>query len=99
MFCRFRHILTCLFVSFVPNSGVPDLSHLSADLLVSLTDYHLYPDYLLYSPQLTDGLVIKSNQGTNSTIRIINGTTYINQARIISTDYLIYNGVMHTLDG
>lgn len=68
------------------------------DYLVHLQDYHLYPDQLFYSPELTDGLILHSNQGGNATIRIINGSTYVNAAKIIATDYLIYNGVMHVLD-
>lgn len=31
-------------------------------------------------------------------MRIINGDTYINDAKVIATDWLIYNGVLHIID-
>ncbi|TLD27390.1 putative mitochondrial transport protein [Venturia nashicola] len=39
-----------------------------------------------------------SQQGGNVTMRIVNGDTYLNDAKVIATDYLVYNGVMHILE-
>lgn len=84
--------------SFIPNDGVPDVTQYPTDYLVHMTDYHLYPDALLYSTEFSNNLSLTSNQGENCTIRIVNGDTYVNNAKIIATDLLVYNGVMHLID-
>lgn len=83
---------------FLPNDNVPDTSQYTTDYLVHTQDYHLYPDYLMYSTDFSNDLIMTSQQGGNATVRIVNGDTYINDAKIISTDLLVYNGVTHILD-
>jgi uncharacterized surface protein with fasciclin (FAS1) repeats len=83
---------------FFPNDNIPDLAQYTTDYLVHEQDYHLFPNELRYSPDLSDGLILQSNQGGNATIRVVKGSTYVNAAKIVSTDYLTYNGVMHILD-
>lgn len=84
--------------SVIPNDRVPDVSAYTTDYLVHLTDYHLFPDYLVYSPDFNNNSIMTSQQGENVTMRIVNGDTYMNDAKIIATDYLVYNGVLHILD-
>ncbi|RDI78777.1 hypothetical protein Vi05172_g11130 [Venturia inaequalis] len=83
---------------FIPNDGVPDTSQYPTDYLVHTQDYHIFPDTLLYSPDFADNFIMSSQQGGNATMRIVNGDTYINDAKIIATDWLVYNGVLHILD-
>lgn len=55
---------------------------------------------MAFSPDLTDGLQIKTLQGRNLTIHVgPDGTKYVNGLRIIDTDYSIANGVLHRIDG
>jgi hypothetical protein len=93
-----KRLLIDRFLRFLPNENIPDLTHYTTDYRVHATDYHIYPNELRYLTELTNGLVVQSNQGGNATIRIINGTTYINAAKITATDRLVYNGVMHVID-
>lgn len=91
--------LTDDFLSrFIPNDNVPEISLYTTDYLVHNQDYHFYPDYLLYSPDFSNNFTMTSRQGENATMRIINGDTYINDAKVIATDWLIYNGVLHIID-
>lgn len=62
--------------------------------------YHLTQSQVTYSSGLVDGLKIKTLQGRNLTIHIgPDGTKYVNGLRIITTDYLMSNGVLHRIDG
>jgi uncharacterized surface protein with fasciclin (FAS1) repeats len=47
---------------------------------------------------LTDGLSLKTTNGANLTIHVQGDKTYVNAARILSTDYIISNGVVHIID-
>ncbi|CAG8949040.1 hypothetical protein HYFRA_00002168 [Hymenoscyphus fraxineus] len=60
--------------------------------------YHVIPNFVGYSPMLTDGLSLKSQMGTNLTIHVQDGQTYVNSAKILQTDYIISNGVIHVID-
>lgn len=52
------------------------------------------------SSDLTNMEVIRTVQGSNLTIFVgPDGSKYVNNVRIIATDYLINNGVLHTIDG
>jgi uncharacterized surface protein with fasciclin (FAS1) repeats len=47
---------------------------------------------------LTDGLSLKTTNGANLTIHVQDGKTYVNAAQVLSTDYIISNGVVHVID-
>ena len=64
----------------------------------ALFEYHVIPGFIAYSPLLTNGMQLKTAQGTNVTVTIQDGNTYINAAKIISFDYIVANGVVHVLD-
>jgi uncharacterized surface protein with fasciclin (FAS1) repeats len=71
---------------------------IAADNLTSLFNYHLVPNTVLYSPGFVNGTVLKSHQGDNLTITRLGNDTYINSAKILQTDYMTANGVVHTVD-
>jgi uncharacterized surface protein with fasciclin (FAS1) repeats len=71
---------------------------MSADNLTALFNYHLVPDTVLYSPDFLNGTVLQSHQGDKFTITKLGNDTYVNSAKILQTDYLIANGVVHTID-
>jgi uncharacterized surface protein with fasciclin (FAS1) repeats len=45
-----------------------------------------------------NGTVLTTAQGDNLTITVNGNDTYINSAKILTPDYLIVNGVIHTID-
>ena len=89
---------------FVPNSAealsvfTNTSTGLSAANLTALFDYHIVPDHVLYSPELVNGTVLKTTQGDNITITRQGSDIYVNSAKILVSDYLIVNGVIHTID-
>lgn len=53
---------------------------------------------VFYSLGLTDGRSLATALGPNITITVQDGDTYINDAKIIATDFLLSTGVMHVID-
>ena len=64
----------------------------------AIFEYHIVPNFIGYSPLLTNGLSLTTMQGNNVTITVQDGDTYVNSAKIIASDYLVANGVVHVLD-
>ncbi|KAE9363200.1 FAS1 domain-containing protein [Stipitochalara longipes BDJ] len=71
---------------------------MSADNLTALFNYHIIPNTLLYSPDFVNGTVLQTHQGDTLTMTRVGSDVYLNSAKILQTDYLIANGVVHTLD-
>ncbi|TAQ85349.1 hypothetical protein B7494_g6316 [Chlorociboria aeruginascens] len=70
----------------------------SATALQAAFQYHIVPDFVGYSSLLTNGLSLKTAQGSNVTVTIQDGDMFINSAKVIASDYLVANGVVHVLD-
>lgn len=68
------------------------------DAIYDLEAYHWIQGQVKYSTDLTDGLQLKTFQGGNVTISVINGTTYVNAAKIIDPDFMMAKGVLHLMD-
>lgn len=65
----------------------------------SLFKYHVVQGQVVYSSDFETGLQLQTLQGTNLTITVEDdGTKYANGAKILATDYLVSNGVLHTLE-
>lgn len=64
----------------------------------SIFEYHIVPNFDGYSTLLQNGMSLKTLQGTNITITIQDGETYVNAAQIIATNYMVANGVVHVID-
>lgn len=91
---------------FVPNT---------ADALVSFTDvtsnatnmtnvldilkYHIVVGDLVYSPEFQNGMQLTTATGKNITISKEGDVIFVNQARILTPDYIVSNGVVHVIDG
>lgn len=67
------------------------------DELARILSYHILPTPV-YSNGLKDGFVPTTLEGSQVEIRIAGGNTFVNQARIISADFLSTNGVVHIID-
>jgi len=51
-----------------------------------------------YSSLLTN-TTLKTANGASVTISIINGSVFVNSAKVITPDVLVANGVVHVIDG
>jgi uncharacterized surface protein with fasciclin (FAS1) repeats len=60
--------------------------------------YHVVPGIFGYSSNLKDGMRLKTVQGSELLVTVQEGQIYVNSAKIITSDYLIANGVLHTID-
>jgi uncharacterized surface protein with fasciclin (FAS1) repeats len=76
------------------------LGTLSTQDLVSILGFHVLPGQVRFSPNLlaADQMSLATLQGTNVTIRRDGANVFVNSARVILTDVLTTNGVVHVLD-
>ena len=71
---------------------------LSTVQLAEKFNYHAVPDFIGYSSELTDGMQLQTMQGTNLTITRQGGDIWVNGAKVLVSDYLVANGVVHLID-
>lgn len=68
------------------------------DQIASTLQYHIIPSGVIYSTSLLSSS-FETLEGTNLSVTTRNnGDIYINNARIVSSDLLIYGGVGHVID-
>jgi uncharacterized surface protein with fasciclin (FAS1) repeats len=84
-----------------PNSAVA-LEHIPPNgdqsTYNALLEYHCISQ-LVYSNDLINGTVLPTFNGGTVLITVDeDGTIYANTAKVIGTNYLVFNGVMHILD-
>lgn len=91
---------------FIPNTQAASDNFTSmtagwtTDQLNALLTYHAVAGTIAYSSTLGNMTILPTVQGGEITVYVgENGTMYANNVRIVETDYLISNGVMHTIDG
>lgn len=92
---------TIYFAPNTPNalSQFPNISTNAAERLTELLEYHVVSGKVLYSTDLRDGMNLTTIEGRNLTIRVAkDGTKFVNGAKIMETDFLVANGVLHTID-
>ena len=73
------------------------LSNLTAANLSSILSYHVLNGTVAYSSQLSN-TSFTTLGGGNLTVTIVNGTVFVNSARVINSDILISGGVLHVID-
>ncbi|KAH8750015.1 FAS1 domain-containing protein [Hyaloscypha sp. PMI_1271] len=89
---------------FVPNSAaalddIINASPATQEQFTALASYHCIVGSVLYSSSFKNGTKLTMFSGLPAIVRILDdGTTYINSAKVIASDYLINNGVMHIID-
>ena len=69
----------------------------TASLTSTLGD-QIIPNFLGYTPSLTDGKVLTTQSGKNVTVTFSNGEWYINKAKIIAQNQITQFGVAHIVD-
>lgn len=66
--------------------------------LPNLLSNHVIPNFLGYLPSLVNGATYTTLSGGNLTITIKNGVYYVNNAKIVSSNTILSNGVAHVID-
>ena len=67
-------------------------------MLFEFEEYACAQGEVVYSSLLTDGKKLRTVLGSDVTITVQNGSTYVNAAKIVGPDYLTSNGVLHIID-
>jgi len=90
------------FTVFAPSNGAienaGDLGLEDTDTLTSLLNYHVVPGIYPESA-ISDGASLTTATGSDVILNLIGGTPTVNGVRIVSTDTLANNGIVHIIDG
>jgi len=73
--------------------------NLSTDTASSILKYHVVQGQVLYSSKITGNTTLKTLDGVDLRVSVINGSVYVNSAKVITPDVLVSNGVVHVIDG
>jgi len=65
--------------------------------LTKILTYHVIPGIVL-STELSNNMTVTTVQGSNITIQIINGSVYIDEAKVLIADLECSNGIIHVID-
>ncbi|MCJ1282041.1 hypothetical protein MMC26_001364 [Xylographa opegraphella] len=89
---------------FVPNNAAfqaigSAVGNLSMAQLSSILEYHVINGTVAYSTDLMSGMMIKTMNGNNVTVSMMNGSYFVNSAKVVTPDVLVANGVVHVIDG
>jgi uncharacterized surface protein with fasciclin (FAS1) repeats len=70
---------------------------MTSEQLAQVLNYHVVQGKVLYSWLITAGTHV-TVQGGSLNLKVVNGEMFVNGAKIISSDVLVGNGVVHVLD-
>lgn len=73
------------------------LANLSTDALRSTLGYHVVENAVVYSSDVMNS-TLRAQNGDELNVYNINGTVFVNAARVTIPDLLISNGVVHVID-
>lgn len=80
----------------IPNATLNALLANKTQLTAVLT-YHVVPGKVM-STDLKNGMMAKTVQGENLTIKLENGGVMVNNAKVVQADIVCTNGVIHVID-
>ncbi|KAG9950319.1 FAS1 domain-containing protein, partial [Aureobasidium melanogenum] len=89
---------------FAPNNdafqAVGDaLANASMSMLSNILSYHVVNNTVLYSSDIMNGTTsVSTLTGHNITLQNINGSLYVNSAKVVTPDVLFGNGVIQVID-
>ena len=69
----------------------------SKEKLTGILTYHVLAGKIL-STDLTDGMVAKTVNGEEVTIRLRDGKVFVNDSEVVIADVVTSNGVVHAID-
>ncbi|KAF9869890.1 fasciclin domain-containing protein [Colletotrichum karsti] len=87
---------------FIPNNeafrAIGSLAGgLNETTLQSILSYHVVSGAVLYSPQITN-TSLTTLGGGNVTVRVVDGSVFVNDAKVVVPNVLAANGVVHVID-
>jgi transforming growth factor-beta-induced protein len=65
--------------------------------IANIVNYHAVDGTVLYSSDLKNE-TMPTMAGKDVTITVVNGVAWVNSARVVGTDILVNNGVVHIID-
>lgn len=69
------------------------------DKLVAILTYHVVPGAVKADKVVTlDGKKVKTVQGSEVSIAVKGGSVYVDKAKVVKTDIVTSNGVIHVID-
>ena len=88
---------------FAPNNAAfqaigSALPNMTTQELARVLEYHVVNGTVGYSSMLSNDTMLKTMNGENVTVTMVNGTVYVNSAKVIVPDVLVANGVVHIID-
>jgi uncharacterized surface protein with fasciclin (FAS1) repeats len=66
--------------------------------ITSILTYHVVNGTVGYSSDLKNGTSLMTLEGGNVTITIMNGTVFVNDAKVVVPNVLVAGGVVHVID-
>lgn len=69
----------------------------SNETIANIVNYHAVDGTALYSTDLKNESM-PTMAGKDVTITVVDGVAYVNSARVVGTDLLVNNGVVHIID-
>lgn len=88
---------------FAPNNAAfqaigSALPNMTMQQIANILEYHVVNGTVGYSSMLMNNTMLKTMNGANVTVTMVNGTTYVNSAKVLVPDVLVANGVVHIID-
>ncbi|KAK4139786.1 FAS1 domain-containing protein [Dichotomopilus funicola] len=89
---------------FVPTNAAFDaigsiLNGMTLEQLTTVLNYHVVRGQVLYSQLIKGGGTVVTAEGAALNFRVVQGALFVNSARVVVTDVLVGNGVVHFIDG
>ncbi|KAJ4301993.1 hypothetical protein N0V88_002124 [Collariella sp. IMI 366227] len=75
------------------------LDSLTIEQLTKVVNYHVVQGQVLYSQLLATGSSVLTTEGRTLNVRSENGGLFVNSAKVVQSDILVSNGVVHIVDG
>lgn len=74
------------------------VANISAPSLAAILAYHAVNGTVAYSPSLANGTMLTAMNGEALEVTVVNGTTFVNSAQVLTKDLETSNGVLHIID-
>jgi uncharacterized surface protein with fasciclin (FAS1) repeats len=74
------------------------LEDITPEMVAEILSYHVVAGNVTYSSLLENGTMLEAMDGNMLNVTIIDGTVFINSARVVATDVLVSGGVVHVID-
>jgi hypothetical protein len=85
--------------AFQKLAGTPSANNITDEQLAEILQYHVIQGAVGYSTTLSNDLKLPTLAGQELTITIdAEGGVFVNNARVINSDIIIANGVLHVID-